>query len=165
MLACSALAGYSNKCGSKKCRHKSGVLLVPIMKELDVSWCELVSAGQPWTYDKDPCCREMIKLLERNERYCTWFQPSGKGLESQFPAIEIRGKYYQLSLLVQKAIFRHIRLNKQFKNIEHVADGRLKLRIPWRLLCEKKRTSNRFTVCALTLGCKSYLLCLLMQSL
>lgn len=133
------------------------------MKELDVSGCELVSAGQSWTFEKDPCCRDMIKLLERNERYCTWFQPRGKGLESQFPAIEIRGKYYQLSLRVQKAIFRHIRLNKQFKNIEHVADGRLKLRIPQRLLCEKKRTSNRFTVCVLTLESHSYLLRLLTQ--
>ena len=116
------------------------------MKEVDVSHCELVSAGAPWTHGREPCCRDMIKLLERNEKYCTWFQPLGKGVESQFPAIAINGKYYQLSLRVQKAIFRHVRLSKEFRNVEYVADGRVKLRIPQRLLHEKKRTSNRFTV-------------------
>lgn len=121
------------------------------MREVDISGCELVHAGQAWTHEKDPCSKEMIKLLERNEAYCTWFQPVGKGLESQFPAIEIRGKYYQLSLRVQKAIFRHVRLNKRFRNIERVADGRSKLRIPQRLLTEKKRTSSRFTVRTLVL--------------
>jgi hypothetical protein len=116
------------------------------MREVDVSGCELVHAGLPWVHAKFPCSREMIKLLERNERYCTWFQPVGKGLESQFPAIEIGGRYYQLSLRVQKAIFRNIRLSKEFRNVEYVADGRSRLRIPQRLLAEKKRTSSRFTV-------------------
>lgn len=116
------------------------------MKEVDVSRCEIVHAGSPWQYEEYPCSKSMIKLLERNERYCTWFQPVGKGVEAQFPAIEIRGKYYQLSLRVQKAIFRNTRLKREFCNIEYVADGAKRLRIPQRLLVEKKRTSSRFTV-------------------
>jgi hypothetical protein len=116
------------------------------MKEVDVSACELIYAGRSWEQDKEPCSKEMIRMLERNETYCTWFQPHGKGVESQFPAIQINQRFYQLSLRVQKAIFRHVRLNRKFENFERVADGRLKLKIPQRLLMEKKRTSNRFTV-------------------
>lgn len=120
------------------------------MREVDVSNCELISAGESWNKAQEPCSKEMIKHLERNERYCSWFQPSGGDIDSQFPAIRIDNKYYQMSLRVQKAVFRHIRLHKNFKNRERVADGRNKLRIPLRLLMEKKRTSNRFIVRALS---------------
>ena len=116
------------------------------MREVDVSCCELIHAGQPWDHEKQPSSKEMIPLLERKEKYCSWFQPLGGTVEDQFPAIEIDGKYWQLSLRVQKAIFRHVRLRKGFVNREVVANGREKLRIPQPLLTEKQRTANRFTV-------------------
>ena len=116
------------------------------MKEVDVSHCELVHAGRPWEYERQPCCKEMIPLLERKETYCSWFQPIGGDVDDQFPAMEIRQRYYQLSLRVQKAIFRHVRLRKGFVNREHVPDGRAKLRIPKPLLVEKLRTAHRFMV-------------------
>ncbi len=116
------------------------------MKEIDVSQCELVFAGEQWNHPRQPCCKEMIPLLERKESYCSWFQPKGGSVEDQFPAMRIKKKYYQLSLRVQKAIFRHIRLRKGFVNIEHVPDGRAKLRIPKPLLLEKRRTATRFMV-------------------
>lgn len=120
-----------------------------------MSNCELIHAGKKWEYEKEPCSKDMIKLLERKETYWYWFQPRGKGVESQFPVLEIKGKFYQLSLRIQKAIFRHVRLHKKFHNIETIADGRQKLRIPQTLLMEKQRTSNRFTVrvCVCSLLC------------
>jgi len=46
---------------------------------------------------------------------------------------------------MQKAIYRHIRLKKGFKN-EEMVDGMSKLRIPDILLKEKMRTQSRFDV-------------------
>jgi hypothetical protein len=126
------------------------------MREIDVSHCELIHAGKEWDYDKDPCAKDMIKLLERKESYCFWFQPLGKGVECQFPVLAVKGRFYQLSLRIQKAIFRHIRLHEEFSNIETIPDGRQKLRIPSTLLEEKRRTSSRFNVC---LTCAALLLC------
>jgi hypothetical protein len=116
------------------------------MREADVSGCELVCAGRPWTQAQEPCARDMLRLLERNENYCYWFQPRGQGVEAQFPAIAMRGRFYHLSLRVQKAVFRHVRLDGRFQNVERVPDGRVKLRIPHHLLLEKRRTSSRFSV-------------------
>lgn len=117
-----------------------------MMRELDVSQCELICPGKCWDHEKEPCCKDMLRLLERRENYCFWFQPKDKGVEHQFPALQVRGKFYSPSLRIQKAIFRHIRLHKDFHNREVIADGRQKLRIPQTLLQEKLRTSSRFTV-------------------
>lgn len=119
------------------------------MREVDVSKCELIHAGRAWEHEKQPSSKDMISLLERNEKYCSWFQPIDGTVEDQFPAIEIRGKYWLLSLRVQKAIFRHVRLRKGFVNREVVPNGREKLRIPKPLLTEKQRTASRFTVSVL----------------
>lgn len=116
------------------------------MKEVDVSQCELIHAGQAWEHEKQPSSCEMIRFLERKEKYCSWFQPVGGTIEDQFPAIKIGGRFWQLSLRVQKAIFRHVRLRKGFVNREYIPNGRQKLRIPKPLLTEKQRTASRFTV-------------------
>lgn len=116
------------------------------MKEVDVSRCVLVHAGQSWEHDQQPCSKEMIPFLERRENYCSWFQPIGGTVDDQFPAMRIKSKYYLLSLRVQKAIFRHVRLRRGFVNREYVPDGRVKLRIPQPLLLEKRRTAKRFMV-------------------
>ena len=122
------------------------------MKEVDVSSCELVHAGREWDYPQQPCAKEMIPLLERRETYCSWFQPINGTVDDQFPAMKIKSKYYLLSVRVEKAIFRHVRLKRGFVNRECVADGRLKLRIPRPLLIEKRRTARRFTVSPLIMG-------------
>ncbi len=118
-----------------------------IMKEVDISSCILVHAGQEWEYDQQPCSKDMIPLLERKENYCSWFQPINGTVDDQFPAMRIKSKYYLLSLRVQKAVFRHVRLRRGFVNREYVPDGRVKLRIPQPLLLEKRRTAKRFMVC------------------
>lgn len=116
------------------------------MKEVDVEGNELILSGKEWEHPKSPCCKDMIKHLVRRECYCSWFQPKGGSVWDQFPAIKIQGRYYTLSLRVQKAMFRHVRLTRNFNNIERLPDGELKLRIPMQLLQEKKRTATRFTV-------------------
>lgn len=116
------------------------------MKEVDVRENDLVISGKVWEHSKSPCCKDMIKHLVRRECYCSWFQPIGGSVWDQFPAIKIRDKYFTLSLRVQKAMFRHVRLTRDFNNIETLPDGQLKLRIPMQLLHEKKRTATRFTV-------------------
>lgn len=70
---------------------------------------------------------------------------SGGDVKDQVPCILYKGKYFSLSLRMQKAIYRHIRLKKGFKN-EETVDGMPKLRIPDVLLKEKMRTQSRFDV-------------------
>ena len=70
---------------------------------------------------------------------------TGGDVKEQIPCILYKGKYYSLSLRMQKAIYRHIRLKKGFQNEENM-DGMAKLRIPDVLLKEKMRTQSRFDV-------------------
>lgn len=74
--------------------------------------------GAPWPHAMSPCCKLAIPLLERNERVVSWIRPIGGGVQDQIPTILCRGKYYSLSLRMQKAIYRHIRLKKGFHNVE-----------------------------------------------
>lgn len=105
----------------------------------------VVHAGNPWTYEIAPCSRDAIQYLERNTKVVTWLSKVNGSVKDQIPCISFKGKFYSLSLRMQKAIYRHIRLKRGFQNQESV-DGILKLKIPDILLKEKIRTQSRFDV-------------------
>jgi hypothetical protein len=88
----------------------------------------------------------MIHLLERAEAFVSWFQPKNGNIDDQFPTIRVGNKYCKLSLRLQKALFRHVRLSRDFQNREKTPDGVVKLRIPTALLDDKKKTASRFMV-------------------
>lgn len=85
-------------------------------------------------------------MMQKNENYVYWLQPKNADFSLQIPALYVNGSYVQPSVKLEKAIFRHIRLTRNFQNFELLEDGRKKLRIPIRLLHEKQRTSNKFSV-------------------
>ncbi len=105
----------------------------------------VLCSGTEWPYDWNPCSKEAIGLLERNERLVTWLVPSGGTIKEQVAAIRFKGALFTLSLRMMKAIYRHVRLHKGFVNVENV-NGVLKQRIPELLLKEKIRTQSRFDV-------------------
>jgi hypothetical protein len=115
------------------------------MRPIELDQMELVSAGMPWRHSIPPCAKAAIALLERNTKVVTWLMPRGGKTHEQIPCIQYKDKYYSLSLRMQKAIYRHIRLKKGFKN-EETVNGTPKLRIPDLLLKEKIRTQSRFDV-------------------
>ena len=115
------------------------------MRVICMTGMEVVSRGETWSHEMAPCSRDAIPLLEKNERIVSWLRPDGAGVAGHIPAILYRDKYYSLSLRMQKAIYRHIRLKKGFKN-EELMDGVATLRIPDVLLKEKIRTQTRFDV-------------------
>ena len=115
------------------------------MKVLPMTGMEVVFQGAVWDHSITPCCKEAIPLLERNEKIVSWILPTGGKVNDQIPAIQYKGQFYSLSLRMQKAIYRHIRLRKGFRNVERM-DGVDKLRIPDVLLKEKIRTQSRFEV-------------------
>jgi hypothetical protein len=117
-----------------------------VMLEVDTSGTLLVQEGVPWPHKKDPCSREMIHLLEKAESYVSWFQPMNGDVDDQFPTIRVGAKYCKLSLRLQKALFRHIRLARGFVNREKTPAGVTKLRIPTSLFTDKKKTATRFMV-------------------
>jgi len=121
-------------------------LLPSSMKIIDSADYELVKAGIP-CYTPTPFkLHTIIQIMERNEQYIYWMQPPNSSVEEQIACVQINDVFYQLNLKLEKAIFRHIRLCKNFVNYEKLADGTPKLRIPIRLLREKVRTSIRSQV-------------------
>ena len=106
----------------------------------------VVHRGEDWPYAQNPCAKDMMKLLEKNERYVSWLQPPSKTTDDQIPALRIQGKYYHLSLRMMKCIWKHVRLHKGFCNHELALYGGQKLKIPRNLYEEKIRTQRRFNV-------------------
>ena len=115
------------------------------MRVIDATHMEVISTGLEWKHSISPCSKQAINLLERNTKVVTWLMPRGGVAQEQIPCIVYKGKYFSLSLRMQKAIYRHIRLKKGFKN-EETVNGMQKLRIPDLLLKEKIRTQSRFDV-------------------
>jgi len=97
----------------------------------------------------------MVQMMEKNEAYIYWLQRPDADVQTQVAAVKINGLLYGLNMRLEKAIFRHIRLTKNFCNVEVLPDGTRKLRIPQRLFHEKLRTSHRFEVFAVCVVCAS----------
>ncbi len=106
----------------------------------------IVKSGVAWPYHEVPNSKKMISYLERNEALITWIQPEDGGVENQFPAIRVGDNLYTMSLRQMKAVWKHVRLKKNFINRETIPHVGVKLRIPEVLLMEKIRTQARFNV-------------------
>lgn len=119
------------------------------MKLIDIRNFSVVKAGQQCVLAEPADVQGLIKIMQKNEKYVYWLQPRDADFSCQIPALHVNGNYVQPSVKLEKAIFRHIRLTRNFQNFEVLEDGRKKLRIPIRLLNEKQRTSNKFSVSAL----------------
>lgn len=116
------------------------------MREVDLRDVTIVQVGTSWPHAQQPTSREMLPFLERNEQFVSWLQPKNGDVDDQLPSIKIGHKFFSLSLRLQKALFRHVRLQSNFVNRERLPDGREKLRIPVSLLNDKRRTAARFSV-------------------
>ena len=115
------------------------------MRQINVENMIVVQSGIEWNFDISPCSKQAIQYLEKNTKIVTWLMKPGGNVQDQIPCILYKGKFFSLSLRMQKAIYRHIRLKKGFNNLENI-DGLEKLRIPDVLLKEKMRTQSRFDV-------------------
>ena len=115
------------------------------MRAFEMGNMVVVYKGDTWQHSISPCSKTAIPLLERNEKIVSWLRPTQGSVKDEIPAIFYQNQFYSLSLRMQKAIYRHIRLRKGFKNVE-MMDGVKKLRIPEVLLREKIRTQSRFEV-------------------
>jgi hypothetical protein len=123
--------------------HTKGI---SAMREINLQNVVVVQAGLSWPHLQQPTNRSMLPFLERNEQFVSWLQPKNGSVDDQLATIKIGSKFYSLSLRLQKALFRHVRLQANFINRERLPDGRLKLRIPVSLLNDKRRTAARFSV-------------------
>ena len=119
------------------------------MKQVDHTKFTIIKAGKAHTTEGPVNIKQIISIMERNESYIFWLQPKGASVQAQFPCIQINGIFYQLNLRLEKVIFRHVRLTRDFVNLELLEDGTPKLRIPSRLHREKLRTALRSEVCFL----------------
>jgi len=115
------------------------------MRSIDISSYDVVKAGVAATLDR-MSVHTLIELMQKNDRYVYWLQRKNSTFETQIPAVRVNENFYHPSFKLEKAIFRHIRLTRNFQNYELLEDGTKKLRIPLRLWLEKQRTSNKFLV-------------------
>jgi len=120
------------------------------MKMLDISCFTIVKKGiefQVLTRNKESSAvSQLLPDMERNEDAVFWLQPKGGTVEQQEACICVNGVYYALNSKFEKAIFRNVRLTRDFKNLERLVDGTRKLVIPRRLFSEKLRTSRRVNI-------------------
>ena len=127
--------------------------LATIMKALVAEDFEVVKAGKEFVAPEPLDVPVMVRLMEKNEAYIYWLQRPDADVQAQIAAVKINGLLYGLNMKLEKAIFRHIRLTKNFCNVEVLPDGTRKLRIPQRLFHEKLRTSHRLEVFATSVDC------------
>ena len=115
------------------------------MKAIKVAEFDIIKCGVEFItgLDSRPGVEELLPHMERKENYVYWMQPKGGSTEQQQACIHVNGTYYALNNKLEKAIFRNVRLTRDFKNYERLVDGTRKLVIPQRLFQEKLRTSNR----------------------
>ena len=123
------------------------------MKIVDPSLFDVIKEGIEFQI---PCSsakkqdpeEELLPCMERNEGAVYWLQPKGGTVDQQEACICVNGKFYALNCKFEKAIFRSVRLTRDFQNYERLVDGTRKLVIPRRLFQEKLKTSRRVSVCA-----------------
>ena len=113
------------------------------MKLMDLSNMNIVKAGVKHTIPQPLTMTALMQRLERNESCVFWLQPRHGKTEDQVPCVNVNGNFYALSSKLEKAVFRNVRLTRDFHNYELLPDGTPKLRIPQRLLMEKYRTFTR----------------------
>ena len=116
------------------------------MKCINMAGFRIVKAGVACRSETPIRLDKLLVLMERNESYIYWLQPHDADVNAQVPAISINGKFYHPNLRLEKAIFRHVRLSRDFNNTELLEDGTPKLRILVRLMREKVKSSIRFQV-------------------
>ena len=122
------------------------------MKELDTNAVTVVKAGRKLELPAPLELGQLMRVLERNDASVFWMQPADGTVDDQFACVCVNDKYYALSAKLEKAVFRNVRLTRDFRNYEYLADGTKKLRIPHRLFAEKLRTSSRVG-CACVRAC------------
>lgn len=117
------------------------------MKILNISSFDVVKTGIEFhiatSHKESAAVAELLPSMERNEGAVFWLQPKNGTVEQQEACICVNGTYYALNSKFEKAIFRNVRLTRDFNNLERLVDGTRKLVIPRRLFSEKLRTSRR----------------------
>ena len=131
------------------------------MKPLDISGFKIVKAGIKFNITPPFSVTDLIRHMERNDAFIFWLQPESGDVEQQEACIHVNGRYYMLNGKLEKAIFRNVRLTRDFRNYEHLVDGTKKLVIPKRLMNEKLRTSKR--VRSFDLWCVCVCVCVCMK--
>ena len=120
--------------------------IICTMRVLDMSHYTLVKSGIPCSVTAPVQASTLIKIMQCDDKYIYWFENKTGDISTQLSCVNVNDKFYSMPLRLEKAVFRHVRLTKHFENIEYLEDGTSKLRIPARLLREKKRTSSRLKV-------------------
>ena len=138
---------------TKICWLKNNIFIVcfdyvdqKLVKKIDKDAYKIIKAGQNCKLSMPVDIQTLASVMERNESYIFWLQPLLGNVQDQIPAISVNNSLYAINLRLEKAIFRRVRLCRNFCNIELMQDGTQKLRIPSRLLREKQRTSQRHMV-------------------
>jgi len=112
-------------------------------KHIDMKHLEIVKAGIEILLPTPVDFGMVFKEVQRSENHVFWLQVPDTPMREQIATIKINGLFYRMTQRLEKAVFRNVRLTKDFINVEVLEDGTRKLRIPTRLLEAKKKSSIR----------------------
>jgi hypothetical protein len=91
----------------------------PSMKAIDVLDFDIIKCGVEFVtgVGARPGVDDLLPHMERNEIYVYWMQLKGGSTDEQQACICVNGMYYALNNKLEKAIFRNVRLTRDFKKL------------------------------------------------
>ena len=102
------------------------------MKAINVSEFDIIKCGVEFvtTAVARPGDEDLLPHMDGTESSVYWMQPKGGASEQQLACICVNCTYYSINSKLEKAIFRNVRLTRDFQNFEHLVDSTRKLVIP-----------------------------------
>jgi hypothetical protein len=93
------------------------------MKIVDSSQFDMTKEGIEFripcsSVKKEDPEEELLPRIERNEDAVYWLQPKGGTVDQQEACTCVNGKFYTLNCKFEKAIFRSVRLTRDFQNYD-----------------------------------------------
>jgi hypothetical protein len=68
------------------------------MKVIDIRNFNIVKTGQECVLPEPTDVQYLIKMMQKNEKYVYWLQPTNTDFSCQIPALHVNGNYVQPSV-------------------------------------------------------------------
>jgi hypothetical protein len=71
------------------------------MREIDTNQHDLICAGEDISAHWPLKSRESVKMLEKKEVFCSWWQVKNGGIDTQIPSLRVGSRYFSMPLRVR----------------------------------------------------------------
>jgi hypothetical protein len=71
------------------------------MREIDTNQHDLICAGEDISAHWPLKSRESVKMLEKKEVFCSWWQVKNGDIDTQIPSLRVGSRYFSMPLRVR----------------------------------------------------------------